>query len=230
MGLIESLDEKRKVLYSDSYFSGDYNQEMYLKRAVDDTTNMPKYYLSVWTNINGQLVQQGYLYFYLDFKNKASFFIGVKVEEAYRNLKIGSFLVASWINLCLNNGYDFLGTNKKQRKPFLIYLLKTYGFEILDKTLYATRSEVIDICRSIDPNHKSKLLMFKDKKHENAFIRTNVYKSDNYEIIHSSNGVITLDRVLLPLQNSKRLAVNYELLDSDLAQYKTQNVLSLHRK
>ena len=73
--------------------------------------------------------------FYLDKENKTSEFIGIGVAPEYRDLNIGSFLIASWIDLCLNNGYDFLGANKKQRKPFLLYLLKTYGFEIFDKSI-----------------------------------------------------------------------------------------------
>ena len=194
------------------------------------TNNIPKYYLSVYTIINGKTVLQGYLYFYLDIKNKASYFIGVKVEDEFKNLNIGSFLVASWINLCLNNGYDFLGMNKKQRKPFLIYLLKTYGFEILDTTLYDTRPEVINICRSLDSNDKRKLLMFKDANHENIFKNTKIYKSDNYEIIHSNYDIITLDKVLLALQSARRLQFRYELLDRSLAEEKAQNVLSRHTR
>ena len=129
MGKLENLETGDKFLYSDKYFSGDYNQELYIKRSEDDGSNKPKYFINAYSNINGEIVRQGYIYFYLDEKTKTSSFIGVKVEDAYRDLNIGSFLIASWINLCLNNGYDFLGVNQKQRKPFLLYLLKTYGFE-----------------------------------------------------------------------------------------------------
>lgn len=230
MGIIENLEIGNKILYSTGYFSGDYNQELYLKRTVDDGSNRPKFYISVVSNINGNLVQQGYLYFYLDFEAKASYFIGVKVAPEFRNLNIGSLLVASWIDLCLNNGYDFLGTNQKQRKPFLLYLLKTYGFDILDKTLYDIRPDVISICRAIDSNDKRKILLFKDPKHEKDFMGTNVYKTDNYDIVHSQDGIILLDDVIVPLQDMKKNPVQYELLDQELAETKSESIISSHKR
>lgn len=230
MGKIENLEIGNRLLYSEGYFSGNYNQNLYIKRSNDDGSNRPKYFLSAFTTIDGELRQQGYLYFYLDHDTKSSFFIGIKVEEEYRNLNIGSFLVASWINLCLNNGYEFLGVHEKQRKPFLLYLLKTYGFEILDTSLYDTRPDVISICRNKDLERKEKLLLFRDKKHEQNFIGTNIYKTDNYKIINSLEGTIHLDDIILPLQSRKRNQVNYELLDQELAEIKSDSVISRHKR
>lgn len=230
MSRLENLYAGKRTLYSSGYFSGDYNQELYLKRSIDDGSNRPKFYISVFSNINGNPVQQGYLYFYLDFEARRSYFIGVKVEEEYRNLNIGSFLVASWIDLCLNNGYDFLGVNENQRKPFLLYLLKTYGFEILDKSLYGVRPDVISICRSLDKEDKRKFLLFRDFKHERNFMGTNIYKSDNYQIIHDDEGMFRLDDIILPIQSRKRNQVNYELLDLDLAEDKMNTVMSRHKR
>lgn len=232
MSKLENLEIGNKELYSTGYFSGEYNQDLYLKRAVDDGSNHPKFYIGAFTNINGELVRQGYLYFYLDYEDgiKISTFIGMSVEEQFRNLNIGSFLIASWIDLCLNNGYDFLLAHKKQRKPFLLYLLKTYGFEVFDKSLYSARSDVISICRSSDLNDRRKLLLFKDSKHEDVFAKTNVYKHDNYKIIHSTNGVILLDKVILPLQDAKRSPVEYELLDEELAENKAHTIIYRHKR
>lgn len=230
MGKIENLEIGNRLLYSEGYFSGNYNQNLYIKRSNDDGSNRPKYFLSAFTTIDGELRQQGYLYFYLDHDTKSSFFIGIKVEEEYRNLNIGSFLVASWINLCLNNGYEFLGVHEKQRKPFLLYLLKTYGFEILDTSLYDTRPDVISICRNKDLERKEKLLLFRDKKHEQNFIGTNIYKTDDYKIINSLEGTIHLDDIILPLQSRKRNQVNYELLDQELAEIKSDSVISRHKR
>lgn len=230
MGKIENLEIGNRLLYSEGYFSGNYNQNLYIKRSNDDGSNRPKYFLSAFTTIDGELRQQGYLYFYLDHDTKSSFFIGIKVEEEYRNLNIGSFLVASWINLCLNNGYEFLGVHEKQRKPFLLYLLKTYGFEILDTSLYDTRPDVISICRNKDLERKEKLLLFRDKKHEQNFIGTNIYKTDNYKIINSLEGTIHLDDIILPLQSRKRNQVNYELLNQELAEIKSESVISRHKR
>lgn len=230
MGKLENLEVGNTILYSDGYFSGDYNQELYLKRVISDSSSKQKFYINVFSNINGNLVQQGFLYFYIDYETKTSYFIGVYVKPEYRNLNIGSFLVASWIDLCFNNGYDFLGVNPRQRKPFLLYLLKTYGFEILDKSLYNIRPDVISICRSIEPADRRKLLLFKDAKHEKVFMGTNIYKTSNYEIVHNSEGIIILDKVIVPLQNMKKNQVNYELLDQELAETKTGTVLHRHKR
>ena len=230
MGVLENMNCGDKLLYSSGYFSGEYSQDLYLKRAVDDGSNRPKYYLSIVSNINGELVQQGYLYFYLDYENKMSDFIGVKVSEKYRDLNIGSFLVASWIDLCLNNGYDFLGANKKQRKPFLLYLLKTYGFEVFDLSLYGSRDDVITVCKGIEKDDKRKILLFKDPKHEKVFMGTNCCKDDNYEIVHSRKGIITLDDVILPLQNMSKDEIKYELMNYALAEEKATKVIKRHKK
>lgn len=230
MGEIEKLEEGEKKLYSTGYFSGEYNQDLYLKKANLDNSNKPKYYINVFTNIEGKLVEQGYLYFYLNYEEKTSHFIGIKVKEEYRNLNIGSFLVATWIDMCLNNGYEFLGVNPKQRKPFLLYLLKTYGFEILDKSLYESRPDVISICRNSDFSDNNKYLLFRDLKHENIFTKTNIFKTDNYKIVHSKEGMIHLDNIILPLQSQKRTKVDYELRDQMLAELKSEEVISRHKR
>lgn len=230
MKSFKNLEEGNKVLYREGFFSGDYNQDLYIKKSIDDGSNKPKFFISAYTTINGNLRQQGYIYFYLDYETKSSNFIGIKVESDYRNLNIASFLVASWIDFCKNNGYDYLGVHPKQRKPFLLYLLKTYGFEILDKSLYDTRKDVITICRSLDLEDKRKLLLFKDPKHEKVFIGTNIYQHDNYEIIHNSDGIIKLDDIILPLQNMRRNPINYELLDFLKAQEKIETVISRHTR
>lgn len=230
MGIIENIEEGNSKLYSTGYFSGEYNQELYLKKTAMDKSNRPRYYINVFSKINGELVEQGYLYFYLNYEEKTSYFIGVNVKEEYRNLNIGSFLVASWIDLCLNNGYDFLGVNAKQRKPFMLYLLKTYGFEILDKSLYESRPDVISICRNADFSDKNKYLLFRDSKHEEIFTKTNVFKTDNYKIAHSKEGIIHLDDIILPLQSRRKNQVDYELLDKTLAETKSENVISRHTR
>lgn len=230
MGLLERLDVGDSRLYSSNHFSGDYNQELHIKKAISNDNENSKYYINVYSHINGEVVRQGYIYFYLDKENKTSEFIGIGVAPEYRDLNIGSFLIASWIDLCLNNGYDFLGANKKQRKPFLLYLLKTYGFEIFDKSMYKYRDDVITICRSCDNEDKSKILLFKDLKHEKSFISTNVCKTDNYVIAHDKKGIITLDDVIVPLQNMSKEQIQYWLLNYDLCKDKTLKVMERHKR
>lgn len=230
MEKFECLELNQKKLYSDGYFSGDYNQEVYLKITVPDLSQRPRFYLSVYGKVNGTFVQQGYIYFYLDFVTKTSTFIGVYVKPEYRNLNIGSFLCACWIDFCFNYGYDFLNANKKQRKPFLLYMLKTYGFEVLDPSLYLTRKDVISICRDSDSDKKRKVLFFKDFSHEKIFMNTNVYKMEDYEIVHSLDHFEVLDSVLLPFQNLQKNQVQYHLLNQHQAQERTQAVLARHKK
>lgn len=230
MTKIENLEEGKRVLYSEGYFSKDYNQDLYLKKTIKDFSKKERYYLTVFSNINGKLKDQGFIYFYLNHSDKTSHFIGVSVREEFRNLNIASFLVASWIDLCLNNGYNFLGTHSKQRKPFLLYLLKTYGFEILDKSLYITRPDVISICRSTDIKDNSKYLLFKDSQHEEVFSKTKIYKNDNYIITHSLEGLIHLDNIILPLQNQKKKQVEYELINKELAEQKSEEIITKHRR
>lgn len=230
MSTLINLEAGKRLLYSDEFFSGNYNHKLFLKKSIDDGSNKPKFYLSIFSYINNELRQQGYLYFYIDEETKTSNFIGLKVEKEYRGLNIGSFLVASWIDLCLNNGYDFLGVNKKQRKPFLIYLLKTYGFEIFDISLYDTRLDVISICKSLDTKDDCKYLLFKDHNHEKVFIGTNSFKDDNYRIVHDDSGVIILDKVILPFQNRRRNGIEYNLLNQTKAETKSKKILLRHRR
>ena len=160
------------------------------------------------------------MYFYLDYENKTSDFIGIKVHEQYRNLNISSLLISIWIDLCLNNGIDFLGSNKKQRKPFLIFLLKKFGFEIFDKNLYRTSKDVISICRKGDD--RSKLLLFRDAKHERDFRESKIYHEDNYKILTSLDGVEHLDDIVMPLQGFRRKNISYDLIDYDKADVKVK--------
>lgn len=228
MNYFKKLDTGIKSTYSNDYFSGNYNHSIYLMRANDDGSNKPKFYLRITSNINGVDVIQGYLYFYLDFENKTSDFIGIKVHEQFRNLNIGSLLISLWIDLCLNNGIDFLGSNKKQRKPFMTYLLKTFGFEIFDTSLYDTSSDVISICRR--DNDLAKILLFRDERNEQLFLSSNIYEKDNYEIVRSLDGITHLDDIIMPYQDYRRKQISYDLVDYDRAKVKVKRVLKNHRK
>ena len=72
--------------------------------------------------------------------------------------------------------------------------------------------------------------MFKSYMNELAFRGTNVYKDDNYNIVHNSNGLIKLDDIILPFQNRKKINLDYELRNYDLALAKTKNVIFRHTK
>lgn len=230
MEMLKKLEVGEAILYSDCCFSGEYNQQLFIKKALSNENENDKYYINVYSTIDGRVVRQGYIYFYLDHRMKSSDFIGINISKEYRGLNIASLLISAWIDLCFNNGYDFMGVNKKQRKPFLLYLLKTYGFEILDKSLYISRDDVITICRSKDIEDRSKILFFKDMKHENSFKGTNVYRADNYQIVHDKRSVLTLDDVIMPLQNMNKDSVDYYLFGLEKANEKVLKTMNAHRR
>ena len=230
MNTFKNLTAGKRYLYSNSYYSGKYNHKIYLKKSIDDGSNKPKFYISIFSSFNGIERQLGYLYFYVDYELKSCNFIGLKVEPNYRGLNIGSLLIATWIDLCLNNNFDFLGTNEKQRKPFLLYLLKTFGFEIFNKSLYETRDDIITICKSKNIIDNSKILLFKDPFHEETFKKTNTYNEDNYKIVKNENEIIVLDKVIMPFQNRSKSKINYSLLDFEEAETKTKKILLKHKK
>lgn len=230
MAVIDNLEHGVKKLYDDNFFSGDYNQEMYIMKSVDDGSHKDKYYLEVYSNINGVYTMQGYIYFYLNVKDNSCSFIGMRVVEEYRNLNIGSLLVSAWIDFCLNNGYEFIGVHPKQKKPFLLYMLKTYAFDVFDKNMYKTRNDVISICRGIDIDDNNKYLMFKNERHQRNFMQTNIYKSDNYKIIDDLDEAIEIDKIIFPLQDVTRHPADYYLQDKDYAGYRSSKILTRHRK
>lgn len=233
MGVIEKLEPGKSIVYGDGFFSGDYNQTLSLKHAKEGTSGKPQFILTALSIVNGKVVQQGYIYFYLNYQAKTSDFIGIKVKPEYRNLNIASFLVASWIDLCMNSGYDVLGTNPKQKKPFLLYLLKKYGFEILDLSLYKTRPDIVSICKSNREVDNRKYLLFKSDEHERLFKRYTVSTSDNYFIIHSlEEGIMELDKVLLPIGGRSPITGTYRLLDDNisLAEELSQDTINKHRR
>lgn len=230
MEIFKNLEVDKRSLYSDQYFSGDYNQLIYLKRSVDDGSNKPKFYISIFTYINDELRLQGYIYFYIDFYTKRSEFIGMAVNPEYRNLNIGSLLLSSWIDICLNDGIESLDTHHKQKKPFLIHMLKTYGFEIEDISLYKKSDDLIWLYRDPDYSNQTKYLMFRSPKHENAFEKTNIFKTDNYSILHNNAGFFEVDKVIIPLQSESKKNIIYGLIDQAHAEEKVKSILSKHRR
>lgn len=228
MKKIEDYGIDERELYKTGFFSGDYNQDLYIKKAEVDQKDIPTYFLSACSS-KGEV--QGYIYFNLDMLKKESKFIGIKVEPQYRNLNMASFLVSSWIDMCLNNGYEMLGMNDRQRKPFFIYMLKKYQFEVPDLSLYETRPDIVAICRSDSFSDKAKYVLFKSPHEEKKFAESKIIRSDNYSIVHpeepvdikvgnklrnlSGENLRIVDRIILPLENFRRNPANYRLVGDE---------------
>jgi len=228
MKAIEKLQQGEKKLYHSNFFSGDYKQDMIIMKSKDDGSHKDKYYLELYSYVNGIYTMQAYIYFYLELRERTCYFIGMKTEEQFRNCNMGSLLISAWLDFCLNNGIEYIGVNNRQRKPFILYMLKTYAFDVEDLTEYSKRSDVISICRNVDNSDKTKYLLFRDDNHEKNFKQTNIYKSDNYIALDYLDGHYVLDDVIFPLQDITRHPADYFLTDKEYAGFRSQRVLHRH--
>ena len=218
MKRIEDYGIDGRELYKEGFFSGDYDQDLYLKRAEIDQKNIPTYFLSACSK-KGEV--QGYLYYNLDKEKKESKFIGIKVEPKYRNLNMASFLVSSWIDMCLNNGYEMLGMNERQRKPFFIYLLKKYQFEVPDLSMYETRPDIVAICRNDTfKNNYIKYVLFKSPHEEKQFSHYKLLKEDIYSIVKPKNPVdIKIGNTFLDIYGQKMGIVDCVVFPSNFNKF-----------
>lgn len=196
MSLIENIPYKKSFIVKDDlsllgksqtisiskYLCGDIYDRYYLRVNTKDDNNNP--------------LDQGYLYFYLDFEERKSEFIGVKISQEYRNCGLASLLISVWIQFCLDEGFLNLQTISKQRKPFVLYLLKKYEFELRNLTTYRTSTRTVHICKK--ENEDRKCIMFENKQEENRFRNSNIMKTDNYRIIgKEEQNISILDSVVL---------------------------------
>ena len=201
MKKLEDISYEKNILVDDSLYYKDSKQRLYLQKSFLKTNKKDQFFLKV--NLipkNSYMLCQGYIYFYLDFEKRESKFIGTYVKPEYRNSKIG--------------------TNLKQRKPFLIYLLKNFDFEIENKSSYITSPYTIHICK--EENTDTKCLLFKNKKQATLFSNSNIMKEDNYKIIDSIGpNIQIIDDVLL--------SIPYQLKGKNKAYKKALNTYQKHR-
>lgn len=232
---IESINPNEFQSCDDKYISGDFKQILFVKRGKDYNQNKqqkPQYVLSIVSIINNKSVRQGYLYFYVNPDTKTSNFIGCKVREEYRHLGIATFLIANWIKISIQNGYTKLGTNLEQKKPFILYMLKKYGFEISDPSFYDTRSDIVYICEEVDKLRGEKLLLFKNSTHERIFRNSKIYREDNYSITRSGKNLKVIDKILLPMQGTRPANGVYKLPDENIlfAKEKAEETINEHKR
>ncbi len=228
--LTEDMPYKTPILVNKVCINGIiYN--IYFYKVLGDRRNgnyipeLSHYYLEVYKDNykEGERVEiEAYIYFYLDFKKRETRYIGTFVKEENRNLGFASLLTALWMEICINNDFYYYATNKKQRKPFLIYLLKRFNFEIDNIEDYDTLLNTIYICRFIDSYLKC--LYFKNPYEARNFKLSNNMKKDNYKIIDSdtfnSDDIIKLDRVLI--------SKPYQVHDLDESYKRVRKILDKH--
>lgn len=220
--MLKKLEYNEKTLFKNNLFYKDLQQIILLSKYHCDTDIKDRYYLraNILDN-NKRLINQGFLYFYIDFSNQESNFIGVGVNDAYRNQGIASLLISSWIQLCLDESIYNLSTITKQRKPFILYLLKKYQFELANIKDYQTSSKTVYICKK--DNSFEKFLIFKNKYEKERFENSKVMIKDNYHIIDNLENEITIiDQVCL--------STPYYLQDQDKAYQKSLNCYNKYKR
>lgn len=186
--------------------------------------NLSHYFIHIYKAYYGEdeVVRPiAYIYFYLDFEKRETRYIGTYVEDKYRNKGLASLLTALWTYISLDNSFYNCTTNKKQRKPFLLYLLKLYGFEIEDIRNYDTNLHTIYICKD---NNDNKCLYFKDAGQALSFSDSHNMQKDNYQVISqstfNSGGIEVLDKIIL--------SIPYYLQDLDKAYTRSRRILDKH--
>lgn len=197
------------------------NQSIYLTKTYAPGEKRDVYHLKTFITLeDGSIVTQGYLYFYISFTTCQSKFCGIFIRPEYRNNDLASLLISSWIKLCLDNDISCLNTIKKQRKPFLICLLKTYSFELNRISLYYTDKKSIIVCKSSYDSFK--YLLFKDTGFRDEFSKSDIMAHDSYRIIDSmSDDYTILDKVVL----SRR----YDMQDSEQAYSMALSIYKKHQ-
>ncbi len=207
-----------KHIFIDTIINQDNVYRISLEKTFFKCNNLDQYFIKIYDKDMGCV---GYIYFYLDFNTKECHYIGMYVKDEYRNLGFASLLMSYWLQLCLDNDFYSCKTNKKQRKPFLLYLLKTYGFEIPNPTIYRISPHLISIYKDLDSSLKC--LLFKNELQAENFKHSSIMHGDNYQIITNPGlSHIYLDDVLLTHK--------YALQDLEMAYNKSNLVLGRYEK
>ena len=231
MNTFNKINYDEGILLDIIPFDNNLQLHIRLEKTFCDSTNCDEYFIRSYLVGDNQYRLIGYMYFYLnqicDGVN-ASTYIGTFISPEYRSCGLASLLLSYWISLTRENDYDTLTTIKRQRKPFLLYLLKRYGFDIEDTSEYETADNNIYICsRDNDP---TKYLLFQSLQHRLNFMCERVYRHDNYKIIPTSIedkpwDVSVLDRVLLyRVHNLMDFNASYDLAQKKMHKVKEEGI------
>lgn len=181
MTILEQLNYDIPILYDEYQNKQGLTQKVYFIKTYSKSDSRENYFFKIYDFSSEEPNPIGYIYFFLNKVERTSSFIGIYVKNEYRNSGIASLLISYWISFCLNQNFDFLKTNRKQRKPFLLYLLKKFNFEIPNPSIYQTHAKTISICQK--PDDTAKYLWFKNFEQRTSFENSKIIKEDNYYII-----------------------------------------------
>lgn len=224
MQSINDIDYNKKGILIDNLVyageNGEFPQTLYTQKSFFQPLSRDQFFIKAFMIENNKPICQGFIYFYIDEDKKTSEYIGTYVNPKYRAHGISSLLTAGWIRLCLDNEITKLITQTPQRKPFLLYVLKTFSFEISDITEYKSSRRVIDICKKEDDNI-TKYLLFKDSDFRKQFERSTIAAHDNYFILEGlTSDIIRLDSVIL--------SGRYGMTNGELAYQKSIKIINKH--
>lgn len=210
----------RKLLTQDLNFAN-FEQRIYFMQTYMPSNGQKQNFFHAYFLDNGQLIHQGYIYFYLDEEKRKSRFIGAYVDPKYRGNGLCSLLISCWLKTLLEANYTFFDTNKRQRKPFLLYQLKQFSFEINDINKYNTNPNTIYICQK---DHKlTKYLYFKNPGQRLTFTQGKIMQHDNYEALEvMDEQTKILDQILL--------SDSYFLQDENKAYTRSLKTIQKHSK
>lgn len=212
----EILLDENKMLKQKVYFSRTRFTPGDTKRHCDH------YFIKIYKRTeNKDYKCQGYIYFYLDFFKRDSKFIGMYVNPEYRNEGLAQLLISYWITFCLDNGLYDLKTARKQRKPFILYLLKKFKFELLNINTYETAPNTISICR--EGSNPAKCLYFKNPLQAETFKQGKISHGDNYIILDQ----LTIDTEVL---DQVLLSTLYVSQDDNAAYVRSHNLIDVFHK
>lgn len=194
MSILTNLEYQQPVIYDASLTFNGHKQYTSLRKSKIEGED--HHILSLFEDNLGDVTKQGFAYFFVNHDKKESQLIGVGIHPEFRNLGLATLLISNWIQLCLDNNIESLATTQKQRKPFLIYLIKDFGFDIHSPELYDTSREVISICRKAE--EYTKYLYFKNAVEKANFQASRIMREDNYCILDElEEDVKVIDQVIL---------------------------------
>lgn len=175
------LEKIEKPYLLGDYYQNGYRQRIYLESSFYKENQRRQYFLKLYkVLLNGDYLCQGYLYFYVDFILQKSEYIGSYVRPEYRGCGFSAFLISLWLQLCFEQNIDNLRTIRNQRKPFLLYLLTKYSFEVINKDIYSPLRN-IHICKGKNPDYK--YLWFENSLFATSFSQGKIFVHDNYHIL-----------------------------------------------
>ncbi len=192
------LDLKKLIYNKTALLYKNLSQQVFVEKTFFRQLEVDQYFIKIFTkNEIGNFMNLGYLYFDLDFEENISHFIGMYIKPEFRGTGLSTLLISIWIQICLENEVASLETICNQRKPFIVYSLKRYGFDMRDKRDLMCNK--VFICQSNQkPEDLTKYLFFESDDQKATFLKSPIASADSYSVLDEITSDFTvLDTILL---------------------------------